>query len=45
MRDIVYSLEPSYFDALEIIYNELDEFKEISFVSEGIISIGYMINN
>ena len=38
-------LEPRFFKSQKIIYDELDEVRELYFVMKGSFDIGYEINN
>lgn len=44
MIKLLTMLEPRYEPVKTLLVNELDEFGEISFVSQGNIGIGYEIN-
>ena len=44
MTDVLRKLEPCQFSKGTIIYNELDEFMEVFFISPGSVAIGIEIN-
>ena len=44
MRELLKYLEPIEIESNTIIVNELDEFLEILFFTEGIHKVGYMLN-
>jgi hypothetical protein len=44
MIQILKSLEPRRFDKMEIIYLELDEVNELSFIEQGEYDLGYEVN-
>lgn len=44
MISILQNLEPIRFQAKTIIYNELDEVNELTFIEKGLYDIGYEIN-
>lgn len=44
MIQILRSLEPRYYHSNTIIYNELEEILEMTFVLKGSYRVGYEIN-
>jgi hypothetical protein len=44
MIQILKSLEPRRFEKMEIIYLELDEVNELSFIEQGEYDLGYEVN-
>ena len=44
MVHIIKNLEPFEENRHTILYNELDEFNEITFVNKGKVVVGYEIN-
>ena len=45
MIAVLSKLEPIFYKKGTKIYNELDEFGEINFISNGDVSVGFKINN
>lgn len=44
MVDILRTLEPRFFKAKAMIYNELDEVNELYFIQRGTFDVGYCLN-